>query len=475
MCETLTSHPAWDNVKTSTAQNSLCLFLPSTIPACFRLPIASGLIQIQSQRQNIMIRRFLSREVGNGLFVGCLLLCPFLLTTNATAQYQVTDWASFEEGGFPKNGKLFGLEPSKFVSVIEYSKMPGMPPQFSNPKIAKEIGRYGMLLKGTGGKEDPANPHLIGLTIGGIVDRDQLGANGRTIYQCDFFVPTVDRLPAIAVMASDATAVGPDGGPITFYRFGFHMKERLYFSFVTNYSYGKNIKQEAVPVYQSDKSMFASIPKPGWHRMAVVFEGSSRIRCFVDGRETSFSPLEEPKLRKLAIGIMHTSREGDSIIDNLSIQTTTDANVMPVSPYSDGWTIVAGSKDKASGQVSQVAPVALAAPVHEDMWVDQGVAWTTAQQQKKPLFICFYAPGVAACEEVNKILGTDPGATSLLKRCVCTRIDVNQLQGGLAARQYNVFKVPTLFLISPDAKTYKRTTFRKGSTWAQVAAELSGI
>jgi hypothetical protein len=392
----------------------------------------------------------------------------------------VPEWANFEDGNYPATGKLFGVDAQKYVQLIDYSSAQGLPPEFRSPRASRETGKYGLLIRGAPGTQGSKRPHIVGMTVGGTVDRDRLGDKGRALYQCDFFIPTKEAIPSLAVLAMKPVPPGESKpefghGPIHFYRFGFHGRTRLYFSFVQDYSYGTATDAEKVPIYRTDKTMFESIPKPGWHRLGIVFEGRTRIRCYVDGREVSFSPFEEATLRKLSVGVMHTSRDSDSIVDNLSIQFTSDARVMPASPYSQGWKIAAGSRDRAGGAVSQLAPVEQAAPIREDLWVDPPVAWATAQQQKRPLFIYFFAPGVVASDQMDRILSTNTTAQQFIQRCTCTRIDVNQLHGGIAARQYGVFKVPTLFIISPDGRQYKRAIFSRGGTWESIASKLAGV
>jgi hypothetical protein len=215
------------------------------------------------------------------------------------------------------------------------------------------------------------------------------------------------------------------------------------------------------------------MPYPGWHRFALVFVGPKTIRCYVDGQETSFSPFEEGSLRKLQVGIMLADgkRKYDAYADNLSIQMSTEDAPIPQSPYSYLW------KADSSAQSNGVAKTRSSGTGSSGSGVwqaDAAAAWKKAQQEQKPFLLYFHAPGSPNSEKLGGIVDTDPKAKEFLAKHVCARIDVNQLQGGTIAANYQIFKVPTLLVFSSDGKNVTRATFGRDDTWDSLVAKLSG-
>src|SRR5690606_35599835 len=102
-------------------------------------------------------------------------------------------------------------------------------------------------------------------------------------------------------------------------------------------------------VYEFDKAFRNEIPRPGWHRFALVCEGPSTIRCYVDGRETPFSPITDNSMKEIMVGLLLADSQRSYVCyaDNLSIQVSDEAPALPASPYDAGWDIPAGPSSKA--------------------------------------------------------------------------------------------------------------------------------
>jgi hypothetical protein len=396
-----------------------------------------------------------------------MLMCVLLLSPAVVSGQYDLRWANFEDGKFPDASQLVGVKSVDTVSVVDLDAVQKMPPEFRSGKAAKETGKHGLHIKARP-TEGQKFSYTAGLTFGDPLDRDQLGENGRALYQADFFLPGGEAgdLPAIAVLAMEPVEKGPaPKNPASYYRFGVGDK-RTYFSFMKP-------GLATAAVYKMDKQLLTLIPRPGWHRFAIVFEGPDTIRCFVDGREASFSPLNEPTLRKLSVGVLGAWRSitYDAYIDNLSTQFTSDVSDMPLSPYSADWTIPAGpaSLRKAGSAAATAQPDSGTLP---GQWLEPNGAWTAAQRDGKPFLMYFYAPGMGASSETDQIFRTDQRAQAFLARHACTRIDVNQYEGGTIAKKYSVFKVPTFIAVSPDGKAHRRTVFRKGNQWNMIESQL---
>lgn len=389
----------------------------------------------------------------------------------ALAQYQNKQWANFEDGKLPANVVTIGANPQQSLSVVELKSVSGQPPAFRSEQAVKETGTFGLAIKSSPGGVQGA--YSNGVLLKDVLDRDQLGPNGRALFQGDFFVPDeAGVLPSLAILAIDVptTYTGLSGGNIGalntgFYRFGFTKQAQLYFSTVVP-------RSANAAFFENDPSLLKQIPRPGWHRFAIVCEGKDTIRCYVDGRETAFSPIQEPQLRKLAVGVLLADNEKDytAYVDNISIQVSEDAPVLPESPYINNWTVEA-SKSATGGGLTSKLPSLRAQ--QNTQWMEPIPAWQQAQAQRKPLLLYFYAPGLSATERLENFFASDTAAKSFLGKHVAARIDVNQLQGTEIARQYNIFKVPTLMVISPDAKSHKRVTPSSRDEWNSIQQQIT--
>ncbi len=70
--------------------------------------------------------------------------------------------------------------------------------------------------------------------------------------------------------------------------------------------------ETSAKIYKYDRSLLQSLPRGAWHRFAIVCEGEQAIRCYVDSRETNFSPLKDSSLQDLQVGVMLADKNEDS-------------------------------------------------------------------------------------------------------------------------------------------------------------------
>lgn len=410
-----------------------------------------------------------SHQCSSSVIFRLLLVCVSVLLgpPGARAQYEVYQWASFEDGKLPENSITIGADPDKRVQVVDLDTVQGVPPPFRSPEARRETGRFGLKLTSTGRDGN----YLTGLAVGAILDRDKLGPKGRAIYQADFFLPAGEgNLPSLAVLAMEPPqevqkAYTPNVHTVDkpYYRFGMTLGKSLYFSrFIP--------KEKDPPYYTKDTPLLQELPLPGWHRFAIVFDGPNHIRCYIDGRETRFSPLPMPQFRKLMVGVMlaDNQRAYDAYVDNLSIQVSQDAPQLPDSPYVTGWRIPPGP---ATLRAKALAAAGVA-PLPDSRWIDPTEAWKKAQESRIPLLLYFYAPGLPGTAAMEHIFSSHPAAKAFLDKCVCARVDANQLSGGMIAKQYEVFKFPTVLIIAPDLSWHRRATLGNNATWESFVSQI---
>jgi hypothetical protein len=389
--------------------------------------------------------------------------------STASAQYEVREWANFEDGKLPANALTIGGQASQRLSVVPTSSVTGQNAAFKNA----EVGTHVLKLTAAPNQTDPST-FQIGIAIGDVLDRSKLGEKGRAVFQADFYFDG-ETIPSLAVLAM-APPNNVQGNAVrsissNFYRFGVTKASQIYYS-----QFRPGDKNASV--YEFDRAFLDQIPKPGWHRFALVCEGPSTLRCYVDGRETPFSPLVDNSMKEIQVGLLlaDSERSYTCYADNLSIQVSDEAPALPASPYDKGWNIAAGSSSKAqSSGASTALPTANVTTALADEWLPPVQAWTKAKQEGKGLLLYFYAPGVGRVERINELLASDAAAKAYMARHACARVDVNQLEGGSIAKKYGIFKVPTFLVISPDAKSYKKVTPTQADTWAQIEQQLAPL
>lgn len=403
--------------------------------------------------------------------VVCLILSAVSIPCGY-AQYRVHEWTDFEKGQLPESAILIGDDPQS-VQVADLSKVPNPPPGFRSPEAASQTGRMGLHLRYPGHDPGVSMTRMAGIIVGDVLDRDTLGANGRALVQADLYLPPGAPVSNLAVLATEPPnpALKPKSLPqVTgrFYRFGLSgAKRNVYFSLV-----GSMLRE-------ADTGFVSVIPVPGWHRVSIVFEGQNNVRCFIDGREPSFSPIMTDELRRVNVGVVlvdNGPKPLEAYVDNLSIQISLDAPVWPSSPYAAGWRVPPGKVAPEAIAAAAQAAVLTPAPstvLDTRKWLEPGAAWQTAQQVRKPMLLYFYAPGIPGTMKVDGFLSSDPRAAAFLDQHICARIDVNQLQGGAIAEQYAIFKVPTFLVFSPDGKSNVKAIYRPSNSWDDLQKQLA--
>jgi len=390
----------------------------------------------------------------NRYIVSLLVIIVAMIVPHVTAQYQLFRWVKFEKGKIPPESSTFGKNKDRMARVVDLSTIPNMPPAFRSGVGGSETGRYGLWLK--------AHPDvwIVGLADNVLLDRARLGMRGRALYQADFFIPPQGQyIPSLAVLAMEPLRPG-DESPRSFYRFGFTLGRSLYFSHVIQ-------DEETARVFLQDLDMGSLVPRPGWHRFAIVFEGPKLIHCYIDGHETNFSPIEDDTIKELQVGVMLAEKEKEynAYVDNLSIQWTPEDAPLPESPYAPSW------GDAPVPNLSALTtPNPAATPIR---WLDTREAWSQCQATRKPMLVYFYAPHVDAAVNLDRIFQSDPSAQQYLKQYIPVKIDVNQYQGGDLARKFQIFKVPTLVLMNPGGQVTKKAIFGMRDTWSNLHSKLT--
>ncbi len=396
----------------------------------------------------------------------CLLtLVNFCIIHSAVAQYQVHTWLNFEQG-FTEQAVPFGLFAKDRVRIVPYKSILQAPVGLYNDYVERENSKMGLVL--TSNPDAEADNYIGGIASNVILQRARLGLKGKALFQADFFIPATPLpLPNVAVLAMEPMLPG-EIVPRSFYRFGISRNRQLYFSHVVKGS-------ETANLYKFDEKLTSMIPRPGWHRFAIVFEGYKTIRCYIDGREVGFSPLEDISLQSLQVGVILAEPKLSyfAYVDNLSIQWTYEEAALPASPWAWSWTSSRppAIPPRTTPQPSSAQPQPQSQQF-TPQWFEPKDAWNYAREQQKPLFVYLYAPTVKTCTQFEQILNRNPQAQEFLKKHILTKIDTNQLQGGTYAKQFNIFRVPAVIVFDANGNETGRAIFTPKDTWESFIQQL---
>ncbi len=384
------------------------------------------------------------------------LVLAFVATSAAplSAQYRVHDWMNFEDGRLPERLAFGHLANEETVTPLNMSA-PGIPAALRIGVAQTEIGAGAIRFAPT-----DSNNHLSAVSTTAM-ERNRLGADGRALYQADFFLPGPGA-PVPETMALLAVA-GEAGGSTTsyrMYRFGIQRGNRLFFAFADGVS-----ANPVIYLFQDFDQL--GLARPGWHRFQIIFFGQNTIYCAVDGRMTSFSPIEESSLTTMRPGLMVTRGEipptaqVQALADNLSIQWTPLASPLPDSP----WTRPTAAMLAGTATTRNLMEEGSRLP-----WTSNPTeAWTTARQANRPILAMFYAPRIAPYTYLQSVVPQTPDSQTLFEDFVLLRVDTNQLSGGTLAERFDVFRVPTFIKLDAAGKESGRFTVVNNQTsWTEI-------
>jgi len=390
-----------------------------------------------------------------GALIGCVLWAAGL----AFAQYKVYEWENFESGKMREAMPIIGRADK--LSVVKWDTVPGMPPEFRN----REIAKFGLSIRAEKlpeplrTKTSGLDEYLSGMCFPIVLDRKLLGSAGRALFQADFYIPPKGKRPPNVAVLAVAPLLPNDTIPRSMYRFGMGGDRGIYFSYVVKDSQQPNIKAD-------DLEFLENVPRPGWHRFAIVFEGQNTIQCFVDGHEPKFSPLVEPSMQNLQLGILLADFFYDYFcyMDNPSIQYTMEDAPLPISPYAASW-------GDAGGTGAAIAEAVLPG-MQGISWLTAEAGWQQSLQTQKPMFVYFQAPHALPTKEFNAIFETNAAARAFVQDYIPINIDINQLDGGRQAEKFEIFKAPAVLILAPDGKIIRRAIFARKDTWDTFVLKL---
>lgn len=368
-------------------------------------------------------------------YLRTLAIFQFLVTGIAFPNYEPYAHQDFEHGNLKIPETLrYGLNSSPLTTaIVDWNN-----DRFRNviPKddTRSALGSYGFELFPI--QSDP----YLSVIDQRAINRKQISRNSAALFQVDFFIPedTINA-PTMALLANAAD----DSTEYHFYRFGID-RDRVYFSF-TN--------REAAPeLYLRQPLAELNLEKNQWHRFQMQFKGDGTIICAIDGKITSFSPIEEDSLEVLEPGIMVTySRTGvDQPVyaDNLGIWSTDNILALPpVIPWMKG----KESETKVNNLYSNYWGIGQLV----EWETTPSNAWKSASENDKPIFALFHSDNDKEKALILEELRFDM-AIGTIQKHIPLRINVSDSSGEFIASRYQIEKFPTIAILNQDGSLLKQ-------------------
>jgi hypothetical protein len=383
-----------------------------------------------------------------------------LAVAPAAAQYRVHDWMNFNDGRLPERLAFGHYADETTVAPISMSN-PAIPPVMRLGAAETEIGAGAVRFAPTGDRN-----HLSAVSTTSM-ERNRLGADGRALYQADFFLPAAGApVPeTIALLAVSAEEGSTSTTNYRMYRFGIQRGNRLFFA----YADGVNPNPQIFLFQDFDQ---LGLQRPGWHRFQIIFFGQDTIYCAVDGRMTNFSPITEPSLTRMRPGMMVTRGERPptdqvfAVADNLSIQWTPLSSPLPDSP----WTAPTAAMLAGTTATRNIMEGNSRLP-----WLDNPTeAATAARADNRTILAMFFAPRIAPYTYLQGIVPQTDDSRALFEKFVLLRVDTNQLSGGTLAERFDVFRVPTFIkLDATGTEAGRLTVVNNQTTWEEISTFLN--
>lgn len=387
--------------------------------------------------------------------VGIILFFLTSIGFCVEGQYKIFAWENFDTTVFPTSLAKYGKGCEESVSVVLYSQF-NLDDILLEGTAKTECGKGGLFVQ--------SNPSARYLRVVSKNKLDRASINGKAIIQADFYIK--ERSPqmlGIALLATEIDSSTPDIIS-AFYRLGINQMGEIYFSY-----YDSRMEQKVTNYYKDDMSHY-QLNTPGWHRFQMVFLGPDTIYCFVDGIQSSYSPIKEGTLKNLQMGVMVASQPNqvsNGFIDNLSIQVADEDLPLPSSPWRKN-----GSKTTPSPFESHIPHVPAVSTSDLHWYTTPEEAVQSNIQHKRPYLILFYSPFVKSNSNLNQIITSDISAQNYLKQFVLVCVDVNQLGGGALAQSFKIYKVPCFFMLNYEGNEMARSYYITDTDWTKIYQEL---
>ncbi len=374
-----------------------------------------------------------------------LLAFAGMLSAPAWAEFKIHSKEDYESGQF-KSGVQYLFQAGRFnTRVISYDSIQDVD---LKQGIAGEVcGDYGI--------EFSTSPsqRFLSVVSPTKLNRELLGDNGAALFQADIFVPA-------GVSASHSAAVATfndtDDKPIetgasiwNLYRLGSVENSKAYFSFTDG---GASAK-----IYLHEDIKTSEDLSGGWHRFQLLFVGQEEIYCYIDGIQTTFSPIIDGSLTNLRPGFFISSPQNAPFkvyADNLTIMWSKNAQTpVPAPPW---------ITDEEKVEASSV-----------EWLVDPIIAQRKSYESGKPLLYLFCNPSSVGYQELtNNIFRSNDEAQTLLSEFILLRVDINEKRGQQMARDMSIDRVPSILVQGTNDEEKARFTMDSNPTWNEISDPL---
>ena len=148
---------------------------------------------------------------------------------------------------------------------------------------------------------------------------------------------------------------------------------------------------------------------------------------------------------------------------------------LPDSP----WAVEAKSAAPAPAGVATATPASAAggtaagAPPAPTPWLSSpDEAWDRARSTQRPIVVYFHVPRSKLCQSFESFLQTDAAVSAQMANLVRLRVDLNTLPGGMIGQKFQIYRIPSFVILTPDGKEVARQVFAPDILHEEVVATL---
>lgn len=225
-----------------------------------------------------------------------------------------------------------------------------------------------------------------------------------------------------------------------YYRFGY-TNSAICFSYFSGVDFTE---------YIYDPEIVDNMQIPGWHTLTMRFSGPDTIYCYVDGKETLFSPIRQNDVTRLRMGILGWDRNDFRPIIGDDFKVTMYSG--PPSGQASAGTPGMMQPSRPAATPSNPFNVAPKAAPQVQWYDNPNAAVQQARLTGKKFLVLFYLPNHPKTQQVQQNIINNPMAQQTLSKFVPLMMNAKQYTED--CKRYNVFKYPTMKIIDMQGRVY---------------------
>lgn len=221
-----------------------------------------------------------------------------------------------------------------------------------------------------------------------------------------------------------------------YYRFGYG-DSSIYF----HYFDGSNFTESLF-----DPQLASQLRIPGWHTFSMRFDGPAKIFCYVDGKQTFFTPVRQSDVNLFRLGALGWDRQRfrPILADDFKV-------ILHSEPPKEGASGADTGPTDTQPQGQGQSPFFTQNTGQINWFTDTSKAVAKARGTGRKFLVLFYLPGQPQTSMVEQNL-SDPSVRNTVSQLVPVKLNGKVYQG--VAKRYGIYKYPTLIVIDMAGRIY---------------------